>query len=115
MLAVAVAIGAGTLVGGHRIIRTLGRHLTDLTVAQGLAAEVSAAATMSRGLVGMGSPVSTCPPLASSVVVAGAAEGPRHVRWRVAGGIGARPLSTPLATAVLGAALLGVMLEVVAT
>ena len=115
MLAVAVAIGAGTLVGGHRIIRTLGRHLTDLTVAQGLAAEVSAAATMSLGLLGMGSPVSTSHALASSVIGAGAAKGLRNVRWRVAGAIVLVWLSTPLATAVLGAALLGVMLEVVAT
>src|SRR5699024_12596197 len=85
MLAVAVAIGAGTLVGGHRIIRTLGRHLTDLTVAQGLAAEVSAAATMSLGLLGMGSPVSPSHALASRVVGGGAATGLRNVCWRVDG------------------------------
>src|SRR5699024_11349547 len=77
-------IGAGTLMGGHRIIRTLGRRLTDLTVAQGLAAEVSAATTMSLSLFGLSSPISTSHALASSVVGAGAAKGLRNVRWRVA-------------------------------
>lgn len=112
MVAVSVAVGAGTLMGGHRIIRTLGRHLTDLTVAQGLAAEVSAAATMSVSLFGLESPVSTSHALASSVVGAGAAKGLRNVRWRVARSIVLIWLITPLATAVLGAALVGIMLEV---
>lgn len=112
MVAVAVAVGAGTLMGGHRIIRTLGRHLTDLTVAQGLAAEISAAATMSMSLFGLNSPVSTSHALASSVVGAGAAKGLRNVRWTVARNIVLIWLATPLATAVLGAAIVGMMLEV---
>jgi inorganic phosphate transporter, PiT family len=112
MVAVALAVGAGTLMGGHRIIRTLGRKLTDLTVAQGLAAEVSAAATMSLSLFGVDSPVSTSHALASSVVGAGAAKGLRNVRWRVARSIVLIWLTTPLATAVIGAALVGTMLEV---
>lgn len=112
MVAVAVAIGLGTLVGGHRIIRVLGRHLTDLNVAQGLAAEASAAATMSLGLFGFGSPVSTSHALASSVVGAGVAQGMRNVRWQVAGKILLIWLATPLACAVVGAALVGTMLAV---
>lgn len=115
MIAVAVAVGAGTLMGGHRIIRTLGRHLTDLTVAQGLAAETSAAATMSLSLFGLESPVSTSHALASSVVGAGAAKGLRNVNWRVARNIVLVWLTTPLATAVAGAALVGIMLEFIAS
>ncbi|MGO1226356.1 MAG: inorganic phosphate transporter [Brachybacterium sp.] len=110
MVAVAIAIGFGTLVGGHRIIRVLGRHLTDLNVAQGLAAETSAAVTMSLGLFGLGSPVSTSHALASSVVGAGVAQGLRNVRWQVAGRILLIWLATPLACAVVGAALVGTML-----
>ncbi|MGO3208731.1 MULTISPECIES: anion permease [unclassified Brachybacterium] len=110
MVAVALAIGLGTLVGGHRIIRVLGRHLTDLNVAQGLAAETSAAVTMSLGLFGVGSPVSTSHALASSVVGAGVAQGLRNVRWQVAGKILLIWLATPLACAVVGAALVGTML-----
>ena len=115
MSAVALAIGAGTLVGGHRIIRTLGRNLTDLSVAQGLAAETSSAATMSLSLFGLESPVSTSHSLASSVVGAGVARGLRTVRWGVAGRILLVWLATPLATAVLGAALVGVFMEVAAS
>lgn len=114
MTAVAIALGAGTLMGGHRIIRTLGRRLTDLTVAQGLAAEVSAAATMSLSLFGLSSPISTSHALASSVVGAGAAKGLRNVRWGVALQIVLTWLITPLATAVVGAALIALALEVVA-
>lgn len=113
MVAVALAIGLGTLVGGHRIIRVLGRHLTDLNVAQGLAAETSAAVTMSLGLFGVGSPVSTSHALASSVVGAGVAQGLRNVRWQVAGKILLIWLATPLACAVVGAALVGTMLSLV--
>ncbi len=111
MTAVAVAVGAGTLMGGHRIIRTLGRRLTDLTAAQGLAAESSAALTMSLGVFGLESPVSTSQALASSVVGAGMARGRRNVRWSVAREILLIWLVTPLACAVLGAALFGVALE----
>ena len=111
MSTVAVAVGAGTLMGGHRIIRTLGRRLTDLTAAQGLAAESSAALTMSLGVFGLESPVSTSQALASSVVGAGVARGRRTVRWSVAREILLIWLVTPLACAVVGAALLGVVLE----
>ncbi|MGP9538620.1 inorganic phosphate transporter [Brachybacterium sp. AOP43-C2-M15] len=112
MVAVAVALGAGTLMGGHRIIRTLGRRLTDLTVAQGLAAETSAAVTMSLGVFGLQSPVSTSHALAASVAGAGAAEGLRTVRWPVARAIILTWLATPLVSAVAGAALTGVLLAV---
>lgn len=115
MVAIAIAVGAGTLMGGHRIIRTLGRHLTDLTVAQGLAAEISAATTMSLSLLGINSPISTSHALASSVVGAGAAKGLRNVRWPVALNIALTWLATPLATAVVGAALIGLALEFVPT
>jgi PiT family inorganic phosphate transporter len=108
MAAVAVAVGAGTLMGGHRIIRTLGRRLTDLTAAQGLAAESSAAMTMSLGVFGLQSPVSTSQALASSVVGAGIARGRRTVRWRVARDVLLVWIVTPLACAVVGAALHGV-------
>lgn len=111
MVAVALAIGAGTLMGGHRIIRTLGRRLTDLTVAQGLAAETSAAVMMSLGVFGLQSPVSTSHALAASVAGAGAAEGPRTVRWPVARSIILVWLVTPLASAVVGAAVTGLLLE----
>nr|WP_245823021.1 inorganic phosphate transporter [Brachybacterium avium] len=93
----------------------MGRRLTDLTVAQGLAAEISAATTMSLSLFGVSSPVSTSHALASSVVGAGAAKGLRNVRWRVALHIVLTWLATPLATAAVGAALLEIALELTAS
>ncbi|WP_193104975.1 inorganic phosphate transporter [Brachybacterium sp. FME24] len=111
LVPVAIAMAAGTLLGGHRIIRTIGRRLTDLSTAQGLAAESSAVISMSVAIFGLSSPVSSSHGLASSVVGAGVAMGPRHVRWPVARTMVLVWLATPLATAVLGAALAGVLLE----
>ena len=111
MVAVAVAVAAGTFVGGHRIIRTIGRRLTDLSVAQGLAAEGSSVLSMSVAIFGLESPVSTSHGLASGVVGAGVAVGPRQVRWRVARTMVAVWLLTPIVTALLAAALAGVLLE----
>lgn len=111
MVAVAVAVAAGTFLGGHRIIRTIGRRLTDLSVAQGLAAEASSVLSMSVAIFGLESPVSTSHGLASGVVGAGVAVGRRQVRWRVARTMVAVWLLTPIVSAVLAAALAGVMLE----
>ncbi|MGP9680632.1 MULTISPECIES: anion permease [unclassified Brachybacterium] len=111
MVAVAVAVAAGTFLGGHRIIRTIGRRLTDLSVAQGLAAEASSVLSMSVAIFGLESPVSTSHGLASGVVGAGVAVGRRQVRWRVARTMVAVWLLTPIVAAVLAAALAGVMLE----
>lgn len=111
MSAVAVALAAGTLLGGRRIIRTIGRRLTDLNVAQGLAAESSAVIAMSVAIFGHDSPVSSSHGLAASVVGAGVARGPRHVHWNVARTMVLVWVATPIVTAVLGAAVAGVLLE----
>lgn len=108
VLAIAVAVGAGTLMGGHRLIRTLGRRLTDLTAAQGLAAETSSAASMTLGMLGLEVPMSTSQSLASSVVGAGLARGVRHIRWGVAREVIIAWLITPPVCALLGAALAAV-------
>lgn len=111
MAPVAIAVAVGTAMGGHRIIRTIGRKLTDLSAAQGLAAESSAAATVGAALAGLDVPISTSHTLASSVVGAGVAQGPRHVRWPVARTMILTWVATPVVTAVCAAALNGVMLE----
>jgi len=113
MLPVAIAVAAGTLMGGHRIIRTIGRRLTDLSAAQGLAAETSAAATVGAALAGLDVPISTSHTLASSVVGAGLAQGPRHVRWPVARSMVIVWLATPVSTAVVAASLTGVLLAII--
>lgn len=101
---IALAIAGGTLMGGHRIIRTIGRRLTPLNSAQGLVAEGTSAILMGLAVIGFQLPISSSHTLASSVVGAGVAIGPRHVRWNVARGIVVFWLLTPVVTCVLTAA-----------
>ena len=100
-----LALAAGTLMGGHRIIRTLGRRLSDLSTAQGLAAESSTAIVLGVGVLGLNMPMSTSHTLASSVVGVGLGLGPRHLRWPVVARIVAVWLVTPVASAAAAAAL----------
>ena len=75
-IAVAVALGLGTMVGWKRIVMTVGEKIgkTHLTYAQGAAAEVVAAGTI--GLAdGFGLPVSTTHVLSSGVAGTMAANG----------------------------------------
>lgn len=102
---VALALAAGTLMGGHRLIRTLGRRITDLSTAQGLAAETSAAVVMSVATLVVGVPVSTTQTVTAGVVGAGLAIGPRSVRWSTVGRIAVTWLATPLASAAAAAVI----------
>lgn len=113
MIPIAVAMALGTLTGGHRIIRTIGRRLTDLSSAQGMAAETSAAAVMGLAVIGFDVPISTSHTLASSVVGAGTAIGPRQVRWRVAATMVGTWIAAPIATALVGAAAIVVVQQLV--
>lgn len=103
LVPIAVAIAAGTLMGGHRIIRTIGRRLTSLNSAQGFVAECTSALLMALAVVGFQVPISSSHTLASSVVGAGAAMGPRHVRWTVAAKILGFWIATPVVTCVITA------------
>ena len=104
-LPLSLALAAGTLMGGHRIIRTLGRRLSDLSTAQGLAAESSTAIVLGVGVLGLNLPISTSHTLASSVVGVGLGLGPRHLRWPVVARMVAVWLVTPVAAAAAAAAL----------
>lgn len=104
---IALALAAGTLMGGHRIIRTIGRRMTDLSSVQGLAAESSAVIVIAALAFGVTAPVSTSHALASGVVGAGLARGPRHVKWPVVERILLTWLMTPVATGATAA--LGVL------
>lgn len=98
---IAVALAAGTLMGGHRIIRTIGRRMTDLSVAQGLAAEGSSVVVIGALALGIHAPISTSHTLASGVVGAGVALGPRHVHWDVVGRMLLTWIVTPAATGLM--------------
>jgi PiT family inorganic phosphate transporter len=75
-LAVAIALGLGTMVGWKRIVVTVGEKIgkSHLTYAQGASAELMAAATI--GLAdGLGLPVSTTHVLSSGIAGTMAANG----------------------------------------
>src|SRR6202012_1056747 len=75
-IAVAIALGLGTMVGWKRIVVTVGEKIgkTHLTYAQGAAAEITAAATIAAaGIYGL--PVSTTHVLSSGIAGTMAANG----------------------------------------
>jgi inorganic phosphate transporter, PiT family len=82
----ALAIALGTYVGGWRIIRTVGTGITDVSPAQGFAAEASTTATILAS-THLGFALSTTQVASGSVIGAGLGRNRRAVRWRVAGRI----------------------------
>src|SRR6201999_4576230 len=75
-IAVAIALGLGTMVGCKRIVVTVGEKIgkTHLTYAQGAAAEITAAATIAAADI-YGLPVSTTHVLSSGIAGTMAANG----------------------------------------
>ncbi|HEY0124388.1 MAG TPA: anion permease [Rhizobium sp.] len=75
-IAVALALGLGTMIGWKRIVVTVGEKIgkTHLTYAQGAAAEITAAATIAAA-DGYGLPVSTTHVLSSGIAGTMAANG----------------------------------------
>ncbi|MEU7058271.1 inorganic phosphate transporter [Streptomyces sp. NPDC046197] len=99
-----LAIALGTYMGGWRIIRTMGRGLTDIEAPQGFAAETSATAVILASSH-MGFPLSTTQVCTGSILGAGLGRRLARVRWGVAGRIALSWLLTlPAAAAVGGAA-----------
>jgi PiT family inorganic phosphate transporter len=86
ILAAALAIGAGTYVGGWRIIKTLGHRLTYVEPPQGFAAE-SSGATVLLASSYFGYPLSTTHIVSGAVVGSGVGRRLANVRWGLAGRI----------------------------
>lgn len=80
----AFVIGIGTMVGGWRVIRTLGLRMTKLEPVQGFAAETGAALVIT-GAARLGIPVSTTHAIGSSIMGVGTTKRFSAVRWGVAG------------------------------
>jgi inorganic phosphate transporter, PiT family len=78
-----LAMGLGTLVGGWRIVRTMGSRITRLTPFQGFCAETGGAITLFVA-TGLGIPVSTTHTITGCIVGVGAARRTSAVRWKVA-------------------------------
>jgi PiT family inorganic phosphate transporter len=82
----ALAISAGTAIGGWRVIRTLGLRVTTLRPVHGFAAEVSGATVIEIASY-LGIPVSTTHCISSSIMGVGSTRRFSAVRWGVAGNI----------------------------
>ena len=80
------AMGLGTLMGGWRIVHTMGSKITRLTPMQGFCAETGGAITLFMA-TGFGIPVSTTHTITGSIIGVGAARRTSAVRWGVAGNI----------------------------
>ncbi len=81
-----IAMALGTLIGGWRIVRTMGSRITRLTPMQGFCAEAGGAATLFAATA-FGIPVSTTHTITGSIIGVGAARKMSAVRWSVANNI----------------------------
>jgi PiT family inorganic phosphate transporter len=80
----AVAISLGTYIGGWRVIRALGKGLTEIESPQGMAAESASAATILLSS-SFGYSLSTTHVATGSILGAGVGKKGAEVRWSVAG------------------------------
>ncbi len=76
-------IALGTLIGGWKVIKTLGMRMTKLTPFGGFSAESSAGLTIIFATL-LGIPVSTTHTITGSIIGVGAVRGVSAVRWGVA-------------------------------
>lgn len=80
------AIGMGTLLGGWRIVKTMGQKIVKLRPIGGFCAETAGAITI-LGAAYFGIPVSTTHTITGAIVGVGSLHGLSAVKWGVAGRI----------------------------
>ena len=78
-----LAIGLGTMMGGWRIVKTMGTKITKVTPLEGVAAETAGAITLYGVSQGLGIPVSTTHTIAGSIMGVGMTKRLSAVRWGV--------------------------------
>ncbi|GAB3394437.1 inorganic phosphate transporter [Humibacter soli] len=97
-----LAIGLGTYLGGWRIMRTVGKRITDVRAPQGFAAETSSAATILTSSA-LGFPLSTTQVTSGAVVGAGLGKKLASVHWGMVSKIVTGWVITLPSAAVVGA------------
>lgn len=103
IVSVAAVAGLGVALGGWRIIRTLGKGLTEVKPAQGFSAEASTASTILASSA-LGFALSTTQVASGSVIGSGLGRRGSKVRWRTVGRITVGWLLTLPAAGAVGAA-----------
>ncbi len=83
VLACHAAMGLGTLMGGWRIVKTMGQKICKLQPVHGFAAETAGAATL-YGATMLGIPVSTTHTITGAILGVGSTRGLHAVKWGVA-------------------------------
>ncbi|KPG83517.1 inorganic phosphate transporter [Frigoribacterium sp. RIT-PI-h] len=101
VLACGLAIALGTYLGGWRIMRTVGKRITDVQAPQGFAAETSSAATILISSP-LGFALSTTQVTSGSIVGAGLGKKLATVPWGVVGKIASAWVLTLPAAALVG-------------
>ena len=109
VVSAALAIAAGTYVGGARIIKTMATRIIKMDPAQGFAAQASGAAVIFSASAA-GFPLSTTHVISGAIMGAGAAKRASAVKWGVAGNIVVAWVLTLPAAALVG----GIVYEIVA-
>lgn len=102
VVAAALAIAAGTYSGGWRIIKTMGKGLSEIKAPQGLAAEVASAATILASSK-LGFALSTTQVASGAIIGSGLGRQGGKVRWGKAGHVVLGWLFTLPAAAIVGA------------
>jgi PiT family inorganic phosphate transporter len=108
----AFMIALGTLLGGKRLIRTLGGKFFKIRPVDGFASQL-ASATVILGASLVGGPVSTTQVVSSSIMGVGAAHRIGKVRWGVAQEIGSAWLFTIPSTAIIAAGIYWILIKVI--
>jgi PiT family inorganic phosphate transporter len=83
VLACHAAMGLGTLLGGWRIVKTMGQKICHLQPVHGFSAETAGAA-MLYGATALGIPVSTTHTITGAILGVGSTRGLHAVKWGVA-------------------------------
>jgi len=110
ILICATMIAMGTMLGGWRLIRTLGGKFYKIRPVDGFSSQL-ASATVILGASLVGGPVSTTQVVSSSIMGVGAAERVNKVRWGVAKEIAAAWLLTIPSTALLAAVVYWIIMR----
>jgi inorganic phosphate transporter, PiT family len=100
------AMALGTLLGGWRIVKTMGSKITRLTPMQGFCAESGGALTLFAA-TWLGIPVSTTHTITGAIVGVGAARRVSAVRWNIASDVVTAWVLTMPAAAVVAALAYG--------
>ena len=103
-IACAVAISLGTALGGWKVIKTLGHHLTKLGPPEGFVAETGSSIVLSA-TAAFGVPTSTTHTITGSILGVGATRGISSVKWGLGEKILLAWVFTLPSTAALGGTL----------